>query len=184
MTIFREISWPFVFQRLRVLKRILFRENSNISIWYHEMFVFSESCLSQKTFLLQKIDCVFVLAIRGLLHMIKNFVLWCDFYVKSLLRNLRLKSFPKRIMVLSKTCVRFRNRIFKRFEWVWSNYLFPVILGKRFQFAIMEKSVETCPFWALTFFCSRKLSFGIWKGDFWVEPLRKVLMCSLFLDTS
>ena len=38
------------------------------------MFVFSESHLSQKTFLLQKIDCVFVLAIRGLLHMIKNFV--------------------------------------------------------------------------------------------------------------
>jgi len=36
------------------------------------MFVFSESRLSQKTFFLQKIDCVFVLAIRGLLHMIKN----------------------------------------------------------------------------------------------------------------
>jgi len=45
------------------------------------MFVFSESCLSQKTFLLQKIDCVFVLAIRGLLHMTKNFVMWCDFRV-------------------------------------------------------------------------------------------------------
>ena len=46
-------------------------------IWYHEMFVFSESHLSQKTFLLQKIDCVFVLAIRGLLHKIKNFfVAW------------------------------------------------------------------------------------------------------------
>ena len=31
--------------------------------------------------LLQKFDCVFVLAIRGLLHMTKNFVLllWCDF---------------------------------------------------------------------------------------------------------
>ncbi len=32
-----------------------------------------------KDVLSQKIDCVFVLAIRGLLHMIKNFVLWCDF---------------------------------------------------------------------------------------------------------
>ncbi len=31
--------------------------------------------------LLQKFDCVFVLAIRGLLHMTKNFVLWCDFCV-------------------------------------------------------------------------------------------------------
>jgi hypothetical protein len=38
------------------------------------MFIFSEPRLSQKMFLLQKIDCVFVLAIRGLLHMIKNFV--------------------------------------------------------------------------------------------------------------
>ena len=32
-----------------------------------------------KDVLLQKIDCVFVLAIRGLLHMTKNFVMWCDF---------------------------------------------------------------------------------------------------------
>ena len=37
---------------------------------------------------------------------------------------------------------------------------------KEFSFAIMEKSLETFPFWALTFFCSRKLNFGIWKGDF------------------
>jgi hypothetical protein len=29
-----------------------------------------------------------------------------------------LKSFLKEIMVLSKTCGRFRNRIFKRFEYV------------------------------------------------------------------
>jgi hypothetical protein len=28
------------------------------------------------------------------------------------------------------------------------------------------KSVETFSFRALAFFCSRKLSFGIWKGDF------------------
>jgi len=96
------LSWQFfwdfttsgLFSKvLRVLKRILFRENSNISIWYHEMFVFSESCLSQKTFLLQKIDCVFVLAIRGLLHVTKNFVMWSDFFfvfLNHLLRNLFL----------------------------------------------------------------------------------------------
>ena len=51
-----------------------FKKTQISQFWYHEMFVFSESCLSQKTFLLQKIDCVFVLAIRGLLHMIKNFL--------------------------------------------------------------------------------------------------------------
>ena len=41
--------------------------------------MFSESCLFAKDVLLQKIDCVFVLAIRGLLHMTKNFVMWGDF---------------------------------------------------------------------------------------------------------
>jgi hypothetical protein len=45
------------------------------------MFVFSELLSFAEDVLLQKIDCVFVPAIRGLLHMIKNFVLWCDFCV-------------------------------------------------------------------------------------------------------
>ncbi len=45
------------------------------------MFVFSESLSFAKDMLLQKFDCVFVLAIRGLLHKTKNFVLWCDFCV-------------------------------------------------------------------------------------------------------
>jgi hypothetical protein len=84
-----------------------------------KIFIFSEFCLSPKAFLLQKIDCVFVLAIRGLLHVTKNFVMWSDFSVsfKSLItESFPLKSFPKGIMVLSKTCIRFRNRIFKRFE--------------------------------------------------------------------
>ena len=61
------------------------------------MFVISESCLSQKTFLLQKIDCVFVLAIRGLLHMTKNFVMWCDFRVFNHNYGIFfLKGFPSR----------------------------------------------------------------------------------------
>ncbi len=36
------------------------------------MFVFSESLSFAKDMLSQKVDCVFVLAIRGLLHMTKN----------------------------------------------------------------------------------------------------------------
>ena len=36
------------------------------------MFVFSESLSFAKDMLLQRFDCVFVLAIRGLLHMTKN----------------------------------------------------------------------------------------------------------------
>ena len=39
-------------------------------------------------------------------------------------------------------------------------------LGKRFFIHRYGKSLKTFPFWALTFFCSRKLNFGIWKGDF------------------
>jgi hypothetical protein len=46
------------------------------------------------------------------------------------------------------------------------------------------KSMETFSFWELAFFCSRKLNFGIWKGDFLSRAPRRVLMCSLFLDTS
>ncbi len=42
---------------------------------------FSEFSSFAKDVILPKFDCVFVLAIRGLLHMIKNFVLWCDWCV-------------------------------------------------------------------------------------------------------
>ena len=61
------------------------------------MFVFSESLSFAKDILLQKVDCVFVLAIRGLLHMTKNFVMWSDFCAfKSLLRNLFFEKFSLR----------------------------------------------------------------------------------------
>jgi hypothetical protein len=120
------------------------------------MFVFSESWSFAKDVLLQKIDCVFVLAIRGLLHMIKNFACgvilrFNHFYGIFFLEKFFLK---KKIMVLSKTYVRFRNRIFKRFEWVDDQIIFfsLCVLGKRFQFAIMEIVLKTFPLWALTFF--------------------------------
>jgi len=75
------------------LRRILVSRKLQYSIWYHEISVFSESCLSQGT--LQKIDCVFVLAIRGLLHMTKNFVMWSDFCALITIAEIfSLKSFP------------------------------------------------------------------------------------------
>ena len=78
-----------------------------------------------------------------------------------------LKSFPKGIMVLSKTCIRFRNRIFKK---IWISLIklsFSCdLLGKRFSIRRYGKKFGNFPFWALTFFCTRKLNFGIWKGDF------------------
>jgi hypothetical protein len=115
---FFEISWPLgCFQRLRVLKQSFVSwklEYLNFDIMKYSFFF--NLCLFVKDKLLQKLDCVFVLAIRGLLHVIKNFVLWCDFCVLITVTESFLKSFSFReIMVLSKTCVRFRNRIFKRF---------------------------------------------------------------------
>jgi hypothetical protein len=68
------------FKRLRVFETDFSFKKTQISRFrYHEMFLFSDSCLFAKDVLLQKIDCVFVLAIRGLLHMTKNFVMWSDF---------------------------------------------------------------------------------------------------------
>jgi hypothetical protein len=96
------------------------------------------------------------------------FVSWCDFaFLITFTESFCFEKFPSKrhIMVLSKTCVRFRNRIFKKKVRVslWSNYLFPCDFWvKRFEFAIMDKVLKTFPFWALTFFvCSRKLNFGI-----------------------
>ena len=72
----------FCFSKVKSFETNFSLKKTQISRFrYHEMFMFSESCLFAKDVLLQKIDCVFVLAIRGLLHMTKNFVMWCDFRV-------------------------------------------------------------------------------------------------------
>ena len=113
----------------------LFRGNSdilNLISWNVRLFWILSFA---KDVLLQKIDCVFVLAIRGLLHMIKNFPFFCLvvwFVLITLTESFSLKGFLRNdiIMVLSKTCVRFRNRIFKRFEWVYDQIIFfPVTFG-------------------------------------------------------
>ena len=76
-------SWNFMtfcFSKVKSFETNFGLKKTQISRFrYHEMFMFSESCLFAKDVLLQKIDCVFVLAIRGLLHMTKNFVMWGDF---------------------------------------------------------------------------------------------------------
>jgi hypothetical protein len=70
----------FCFSKVKSFETNFSLKKTQISRFrYHEMFMFSESCLFAKDVLLQKIDCVFVLAIRGLLHMTKNFVMWGDF---------------------------------------------------------------------------------------------------------
>ena len=149
----------------------LFQESSDILSlisWNIRLFWISSFA---KDVLLQKIDCVFVLAIRGLLHMTKNFVLWCDFaFLITLTESFSLKSFLRNdiIMVLSKTCVRFRNRIFKR-VWISLDQIvfFPWLLGKRFVHHYGKKKVWKCfHFGNWPFLCLRKLNFWVWEGDF------------------
>ena len=92
-------SWNFMtfglFSKVKSFwNGFLFQENSNISTWYHEMFVFL-NFVFRKRHVIAEIWLCFVLAIRGLLHMTKNFchcgVILCVF--KSLLRNLFLEKF-------------------------------------------------------------------------------------------
>jgi hypothetical protein len=119
------LSWQFFwnfmtfgwFSKVKSIETDFCFKKTQISrLWYHEMFVFSESLSSTKDmFLLQKINCVFVLAIRKLLHMTKNFVLWCDFCVLITVTESFEKFSLKKSWCLSKKCIRFRNRIFKRF---------------------------------------------------------------------
>ena len=54
---FCEISWPLgYFQRFGVFETdFCFKKTQISQFWYHEMFVFSESCLSQKTFYCRKL---------------------------------------------------------------------------------------------------------------------------------
>ena len=114
-------SWNFMtfelFSKVKSFETDFCFKKTRISRFrYHEIFVFSWILSFAKDTVSQKFDCVFVLAIRGLLHMNKNFVIVEWFLCFNHYYGNLLKSFPKRIMVLSKTCVRFRNRIFKRFE--------------------------------------------------------------------
>ncbi len=97
------LSWQFfvkfhdlwvVFQRLRVLKQIFVsRKLKYLEFDIMKCSLFLKFVFRKRHFIAENWLC-FVLAIRGLLHMSKNFVLWCDFVFLSLLRNLFLwKSF-------------------------------------------------------------------------------------------
>ena len=95
-----------------------------------------------------------MLAIRGLLHMIKNFVMWGDFCAfKSLLRNLFLKSFPLR----KSWCCRKHVFVFEivslkdlnKFDQI---IFFPVTFWVKDFVHRYGKSLKTFPFWVLTFF--------------------------------
>jgi hypothetical protein len=153
---FFEISWPLgCFQRLRVLKRIFVSRKLkylNFDIMKCSSFL---NLVFRKRHVIAELDCVFVLAIRGLLHMIKNFVLWCDFCVLITV----MESFEKFSLKKSWCC---RKHMFV-FEIVPLKGLNKFLIKLSFPFdcwvkdllAIMEKSLKTFPFWELTFFCKK-----------------------------
>ncbi len=102
---------------------------------------FLNLCLSQKTFLLQKIDCVFVLAIRGLLHMTKNFVMWCDFRVLITCYGIFFEKFSfEKSWCCRKHVFVFEIVSLKDLNKVDQIIFFPVtFLGKRFRSPLWKK---------------------------------------------
>jgi len=132
---FLKISWPLGdFQRFKSFETAFCFKKTQISrIWYHEMCVLSESCLSQKMFYCRKLIVFSCLQFADcyIWSRILCLVVWFCVLI-TLTESFSLKSFLRNdiIMVLSKTCVRFRNRIFKRFEWVYDQIIFfPVTFG-------------------------------------------------------
>jgi hypothetical protein len=119
--------------------------------------------------LLQKFDCVFVLAIRGLLHMTKNFifcVVW--FFLFNHWYRIFWKKFPlKKSWCCRKHVLVFEIVSLKGLNKFWSNHSFPIECWVKDLFTIMEKVlISIVEVWHL------KLNF--WEIDFWVKPLEKV----------
>ena len=187
MTIFREISWPFVFQRLRVLKRILVSRK----LKYLDLDIMKCSCflnlvLSQKTFCCRKL-------------IVFSCLQFADCYIWSRIWSCRV------IFVLLITITEIFWKVFLKESWCCRKHVFVfeivslkglnefmIKLSFSCDFFLVKdfvrhygKSLKTFPFWALTFFLFRKVKLRNLEGWlFWVGAPRKVLMCSLFLDTS
>ena len=141
---FFEISWPLCcFQRLRVLKLILVSRKLQYSIWYHEIFVFSESCLSPKTFLIAENWLCFRACNSRIItydqefchvewflcvyHCCENLLLWKVFFKKTLSWCCR-----KHVFVFEIVSLRGLNK----FDQI---IFFPWLLGKRFRLPLWKK---------------------------------------------
>ncbi len=127
-------------------------------------FCLSESCLFAKDVLLQKFDCVFVLAIRGSLHMTKNvvslfFVVW---FCVSITVTESFEKFPlKKSWRCRKHVFVFEIVSLKGLNKSWSNHSFPFECWVENLFAIMEKVWKLFHFgsWLLSQ-VSRKVKFA------------------------
>ncbi len=92
-----------------------------------------------------------MLAIRGLLHMTKNFVMWCDFRVKSLLRNPFEKFSFKKSWCCRKHVFVFEIVSLKGLNKFDQIIFFPVTFWVKDLVRHYGKSVETFPFLGVGF---------------------------------
>jgi len=146
-----------VFKGWEFLRWILVSRKLQYSIWYHEIFVFAESCLSPKTFLIAENWLCFRACNSRIITYDQEFchVEWFLCVLSLLRKSLLWKVFFKK--TLSWCC---RKHVFV-FEIVslrgLNNFdqiiFFPWLLGKRF--SIRQKKV-----WKLFRF-GRWLSFGV-----------------------
>ncbi len=113
---FLEISWLLGdFKGYEFWNEFLFQEDSDISnliSWNVRLFwIF----VFRKRRVISEIWLCFRACNSRIVTCDQEFVMWCDFCVLITVTE-SFEKFPKEVMVLSKTCVRFRNRIFKGFE--------------------------------------------------------------------
>ena len=139
-------SWNFMtfgwFQRLRVLKQIFVSRK----LKYLDADIMKCSCFlnlvfSQKTFCCRKLIVFSCLQFADCYIWQRIFCLVVWFLCFNHFYGIFFwKVFLQEIMVLSKTCVRFRNRIFKRFERAYDQIIFfPITLGRRFHSPLWKK---------------------------------------------
>jgi len=123
---FFEISWPLGdFQRLRVLKQIFVsRELKYLNFDIMRCLSFLNLVFRKRRFYAENWLCFRACNSRIVTYE-QEFclVVWFCILI-TITESFSWKVFFWEVMVLSKTCVRFRNRIFKRFEWVYDQIIF------------------------------------------------------------
>jgi len=171
-------SWNFMtfalFSKVKSFETdFCFKKLQISQLWYHEMFIFSESLSFAKDMLSQKVDCVFVLAICGLLHMTKNLscgVILCFNHCYGIFWKVSLKKSwccRKHVFVFEIVSLKGLNKFLIKLSFsLW-------LLGKRFV-RHYGRSLKTFPFWELTFLLYKKVKLlNFLEGDFEVEPLKR-----------
>jgi hypothetical protein len=140
-----------VFKGLEFWNRLLFQESSNITTWYHEMFVFSESCLLRKTFYCRNWLC-FRACNSRIVTYDQEFclVVWlmCFNHYHGIFWKVSLKKSwccRKHVFVFEIVSLKGLNKF------LWSNYFFPCGYWVKDFIRRYGKSLKTFPFWEFTF---------------------------------